>query len=171
MLMYHPVLDTNHCIYRMLLIFEQIESQEIDVDMYRIIDYYLLFPSALKKLKHLPRNLTKYNKVINKIPLPYEAMQNEKRVMHELEKIQKVAMRYLVAKKYLDMGLYRNSHLKRTKIEIPEKLAKLLLSDNIVDEVWFKLVITELPRITLGGSSGLKKRSGLLEYKYDLEEK
>ncbi|MFM9745688.1 ABC-three component system middle component 5, partial [Streptomyces brasiliscabiei] len=54
MLMYHPAQDVNHCVFRLLLILEHTEHEKLNTDVYRLIDFYTLFPSLLKLLKTLP---------------------------------------------------------------------------------------------------------------------
>ena len=51
MLVYHPIYDSYHCIFRILCILHDIQQVDIEVDLIRILDFYVLFPSRLKNIK------------------------------------------------------------------------------------------------------------------------
>ncbi len=68
MLIYHPIHDVNHCVYRLLLILESTQHPSIDTDLYRIIDFYTTFPSLLKNIKPFPAELSAFKRVLKKFP-------------------------------------------------------------------------------------------------------
>ena len=68
MLIYHPIHDVNHCVYRLLLILESTQHSSIDTDLYRIIDFYTTFPSLLKNIKPFPAELSAFKRVLKKFP-------------------------------------------------------------------------------------------------------
>ncbi|GAA6137118.1 hypothetical protein NBRC116583_08650 [Arenicella sp. 4NH20-0111] len=169
MLIYHPFQDINHCAFRALLILEQSVHEEIDLDLYRLLDFYILFPHLLKEIKPLPIELVSYRKVIAKIYEPYESLRNTKRVLYELEPLQTTTLRNLIAKKFLDVESFRSRKLKRTDLALPKELNETIESSSLIGAEWFRMVINELPNISFLGGSGLKKRTGLMEFRYDLE--
>lgn len=170
MLIYHPVQDANHCMFRALLMLENSVHSEIDINLYRLIDFYMLFPSLLKEIRPLPEALRSYRKVFNTIPEPYESLKNTKRIIHQLEPLQTVALQNLIAKDLVDLDVFKESKkIRRTDKPLPETLRDAIQSSHYVSEEWFRVVINELPNISFTGRNGLKKRSGLMEYRYDME--
>ena len=169
MLIYHPVHDVNHCVYRLLLILETTQHSKMGIDLYRIVDFYTIFPSLLKNIKPFPAELSAFRRVLKSIPEPYERLTNVKRTMHELEPIQTTAIQNLLAKKIIDLEAFRARKLERTDTELPEEIAVGLRESELVNEEWFRMLINEFPTISFTGKKGLKARTGLMEFRYDLE--
>ncbi len=171
MLIYHPAQDVSHCIYRLLLICEKSVHEEFDIGLLRILDFYTLFPHLLKTIKPLPAELAVFKKAIKSIHEPYETVRNSKRIMFELESLQTIAIQHLIAKNLLDLAAFNTNIIKRTKEPLPLALEKALLNEDVVNEEWFRLIVNELPQITFKGRKGFKSRSGLMEFRYDMEQK
>lgn len=169
MLLYHPAQDANHCVFRTLLLLEHTVHESISFDLYRLLDFYVLFPHLLKHIKPLPTELRAYKQLLSEIPEPFEAMRNTKRVMYGIESIQTVAIHNLLAKRLLDIDSYKSNRLQRTTEPIPAELLLALQSTELAQKEWFRVIVNELPAINFGGKSGLKKRSGLMEFRYDTE--
>lgn len=171
MLIYHPIEDVNHCVFRSLLLLEQTKLVEIDLELYKLLDFYILFPHMLKRIDPLPRELARFKKIISKIPDPFEAMRNTTRVLYELESLQNVAIQNLLAKELIDYDKFILNKLTRTNNPLPEVLITAIESASQIKEDWFDLVVNELPQVDFNGKSGLKKRAGLMEFRYDVEPK
>lgn len=168
--MYHPAQDVNHCVFRLLLILEHTEHEKLNTDVYRLIDFYTLFPSLLKLLKTLPVPVNKCRKVFSEVEEPFESLKNTKRILHELEALQSVAIQNLLAKKLLDIDEYNKGYLKRSSVDLPAIFIDALNKSNLVSKEWFKGLVNEFPKAKFVGSSGLKARTGLMEYRYDVEK-
>lgn len=169
MLIYHPIHDVNHCVYRLLLILETTQHSTIDIDLYRIVDFYTIFPSMLKNIKPFPAELSAFKRVLKEIPEPYERLTNVKRTMHELEPIQTTAIQNLLAKNIIDLEAFRARKLERTDTKLPQEIAAGLRESVLVNEEWFRMLINEFPTISFTGRKGLKARTGLMEFRYDVE--
>ncbi|WP_028886317.1 ABC-three component system middle component 5 [Teredinibacter turnerae] len=169
MLIYHPIHDVNHCVYRLLLILETTQHSTIDIDLYRIVDFYTIFPSLLKNIKPFPAELSAFKRVLKEIPDPYERLTNVKRTMHELEPIQTTAIQNLLAKNIIDLEAFRARKLERTDTKLPQEIAVGLRESVLVNEEWFRMLINEFPTISFTGRKGLKARTGLMEFRYDVE--
>lgn len=167
MLIYHPVYDINHAIYRMLLLLEVSVHRRFQWDQLKLLDFYLLFPHVLKDIRPLPASLSAYRKVINAIPNPYELVPNKKRALYELGNIQNTAVHNLMAKELIDVENFQSMIIKRTKNDLPFGIQNFIDNDPLKEEEWFKIVANELPNIDFQGKDGLKYRSGLMEYRYD----
>jgi len=170
MLIYHPAYDVNHCLYRFLLVLENSTQQEFEWDVLKLIDFYLVFPHMLKSIQPLPASLRSFRRVIKEIPDSYEALPNAKRVVFDLENMQNTAMMNLVAKEFIDNDLFHKKIIRRSKKGLPKKLMSSITENSVVSKEWFRLIANELPLVPFTGPNGLKKRSGLLEFRYDVEE-
>lgn len=167
--MYHPAYDANHCVFRTLLILEHSVHEVIDLELYRLLDFYILFPHLLKHICPLPAELRAYKRLLSKIPDPFESMRNTKRIMYELESLQTVALHNLLAKQLIDIDSFKSNQIKRTSEAIPPDLSAVIHSSEQAQNEWFRMVVNELPLINFGGKNGLKKRTGLMEFRYDTE--
>ena len=170
MLMYHPAQDINHCVYRLLLITECSEHERLSIDLYRLIDFYTLFPSLLKLIAHFPSPIHRHKGKFSEILEPFESLKNTKRILHEIEQLQSIAIQNLLAKDLLDSESINDGYLKRTNNELPKSFAAALRESRLASEEWFKVLINEFPKAKFTGSNGLKARTGLMEYRYDMEQ-
>jgi hypothetical protein len=169
MLIYHPFQDANHCVFRTLLLLEHSVHNEIDIELYRLLDFYILFPHLLKSISPLPVELRAYKRLLAKIPDPFESMLNTKRIIHELESLQTVALHNLLAKKLIDIDSFKSKKIKRTDEALPERISVAISKAENASEEWFRIISNELPLVNFNGKNGLKKRAGLMEFRYDLE--
>lgn len=167
MILYHPVYDVNHCIYRMLLILETSTQKNIPWELFRLMDFYLLFPHVLKEIEPFPIKLKPFKAVVRSISDAYETMPNKKRIIFSLESIQSTAIQNLMAKGLINVELFKNQVVSRTEYDIPVEVMTTIESDNRQREDWYRLIINELPLIEFEGKGGLKARSKLMEYRYD----
>lgn len=167
MLIYHPVHDINHCIYRILRFLEVSDHSSFGLEQLRLLDFYSLFPHLLKSIKPFPRGLGAYKKIISCISDAYESMPNDKRVFHEMMPIQNTALHNLIARDMIDSERYAEQIIARSEIKLPEKLIEKIKSDPIIKEEWYLFLVNELPLVSFDGKKGLKSRSDLLEYRYD----
>lgn len=167
MLIYHPVFDANHCVFRTLLLLEEQNYCEIDIELFRLMDFYVLFPSLLKSIKPFPNQLRKYKKTIQLIKEPYEDIKNPNRIFLELRRIQSIAFHHLLSKQLIDMKSFDIGKIKRTKNDLPDSLLVSMEQVEYKKTEWFTLISSELKKIEFYGVNGLKKRTGLMEYRYD----
>lgn len=168
MLIYHPAQDANHCVFRTLLLLEHTVHEDIALELYRLLDFYILFPHLLKLINPLPTELRGYKRFLSNIPEPFESMRNTKRIMYELESLQTVALHNLLAKQIIDVTSFKVKRLKRTDEPLPSDLNSAIQSSDMVQKEWFRMVVNELPLVNFGGGKGLKKRTGLMEFRYDM---
>ncbi|MDX1471801.1 MAG: ABC-three component system middle component 5 [Flavobacteriaceae bacterium] len=152
------------------MILELSHSRKMPIDLFRIIDFYTLFPHLIKEIKPFPSELRAYRKCVKNIPEPYEKIVNIKRVMFELEAVQTTALQNLLAKGFIDLQEFKSKNLMRSKIELPPAVKNEINENNIAKSEWFQMLITGFFDVKVKGASGLKSRTGLMEFRYDLEE-
>lgn len=170
MLIYHPAQDVNHAVYRLLLILNRAEQKELQVDLFRLIDFYTLFPHLLKKISPMPLAISRHKKIFSDITEPFESLKNIKRIFNELELLQSVAIQNLTAKGILDKGKFDEGILRLNQKALPDNLVSALQNAGLLNDEWFGVIVDGFPKINFKGRNGLKARTGLMEYRYDMEE-
>ena len=170
MLIYHPVYDLNHSLFRVLMILEVSDNNELNLDLFRIIDFYTVFPHLIKEIKPFPMGLKKYKIALRDIPEAYERISNIKRIMFELEAVQTTALQNLLAKGFIDLEAFKAKKIRRSEAKLPTDLAKEVNENDTAKSEWFRMLVNNLCNIEIKGKTGLKSRTGLMEFRYDLEK-
>lgn len=166
MLMYHPAFDANHCLYRMVAIMHGVKCS-IPWDLLRIIDYYYLFPSELKKISPWPSEMREYKSTAKSIPSPFEEITSPSRIFFDLQEFQKTAILELITKGIISKEKFEAKEVELIPDSIPGGFLERLSEDRFITSEIFDALVTGLPRVEIQGASGLKKRSKLMEFIYD----
>lgn len=164
MLIYHPAFDAYHCVFRMLLLADQLF--DLEVDKAKLLDFYLLFPGAVKNIR-LPETLKNLRAQAKEAINVYRDPVSELSTFREMRHIQDAALKCIAASGLIDLERYEAGFVTRTKTPINPALrtkqaAFLNESPSII-----KSILSELSRIPLLGHDGLKHRSQLMEHRYD----
>lgn len=167
MIVYHPAFDFYHCAYRMLLLLERMKRESIEVDALRIWDFYFVFPNEVKHLS-FPSELSKLKRVFKHAPNPYEDIVNPPRIFDRMRTFQLAALRYLSAHGFVDTSELQANKVKRTIKPVPDTILERMTELPIGQDNVVKLLVSPFVDLQLTGKKGLKDRSGLLEYRYDL---
>ena len=166
MIIYHPIKDVNHCIYRMLSILINLQS-DISYEQLKVADFYYLFPHFLKDIKPWPNDIKTLKKLIAKIPQPFEKTPNKKKLFFELNSIQKQALITLSSKGVVDIENYKIGKAKLVENKLSKELLNTIQDDEFTESSVFKVLVNGICVSHWDGASGLKFRTGLLEFKYD----
>lgn len=166
MALYHPMEDVNHCFFRMLLLARHLE-QATDIETFRLMDFYCLFPSALSNIS-LPRGFKKYKKIFNEIPSQFEPIPNKPALFEKLRHIQNNALGCLVSLGFFDRSRFLAGVILLSDQPVPENLSTKMLLAPITGEKWFKFLTQDMPHIPAEGTGGWKARTNLSEFRYDV---
>lgn len=165
MLIYHPAYDAYHCIFRILAIAESIP--QVEIDKARLLDFYLLFPSAVASIR-LPASLKDARKLAKSVANVYHDPVNPATTFREMRYIQEASLKCIAASGLIDRELFEAGFISRTNVKMPMKLhykvGEFLASRQPVADI----VLQGLAEIPLRGYDGLKHRTELMEYKYDV---
>jgi uncharacterized protein YcbK (DUF882 family) len=160
MLIYHPAYDAYHGIVRIVKILQVISSgKRLEVDRLRIYDYFFLFPNELENVT-LPIMQSKFKRILKNNK--YNKIQNAKSAFLQIEPIQVLSLKSLASFNFIDSTQLLSDFVQRTTQAIPEEL---ILELSETEKEYLELVSTYFETITL---KELKKRSGLMEYRYEL---
>lgn len=165
MLVYHPAYDAYHCLFRMMSIIERVD--EVELDKLKILDFYMLFP-ALLKLVRMPRQFTKFKKDAERIKNEYHDPINPLVTFKDMKHIQEAAIKCMLATGYIDSKFFSEGIIKRSDKKIASSL-KIKMDDFISRrEPFSSFIIDKLAKFHLVGPDGLKSRTQLMEYRYDI---
>ncbi len=168
MLIYHPAYDIYHCIFRFLRLLEILPKVPHEADKLRILDFYLLFPHLLKEVL-LPLEARSYRKTINKLDEPYENVKDPHKMFLKLETFQLSALRCLASCNIIDINEFSSERIMRTKKKIPEQLLATINKTNSDNPDLVNLLTGPLFDLAFYGDKGLKARTKLMEYRYDIK--
>lgn len=160
-MIYHPRNDIYHCCYRIISVLK-ISNSPISTEQLRMIDFYLVFPNFAQEIS-FPRGNNKLKNRLKKSKPPFEEMPNKKILFYELKNYQYIALSILRAKSLISID---NDLINKTSNfhTLPKNFFE---NNNIINNPDYNELIKCLLTIETLGENGLKKRTGLLEYRYD----
>ena len=165
-MLYHPAKDLNHCIYRVISILVNLNSP-VSLEKLRLLDFYYLFPHLIKEISPWPSDIKDYRRTAFGIADSYEKITDKRRVFFELANAQKSAVITLLSKGILHMESYKKGELVVNNERVPKQILEMTQQDDFHSSDVFEVLVNGLALTTWKGNNGLKKRSGLMEYKYD----
>lgn len=165
MLVYHPRNDTYNCIFRLLSILGNLETPTVDFVKLKIIDFYYVFPHLVAEISFPQRNAYSHlKKEARALCCPFEKLPDNKRLFSELGDFQIQALHILKAKRILTE---ENGFIGKGENFDSPSIQSLLSKNSSLAEDFYHDTANFLNSIELLGDSGLKRRTGLLEYRYD----
>lgn len=168
MLIYHPAFDAYHCVFRMLVVSGAVPVLELA--KLRILDYYMCFPGEVALIQ-LPQEHTEIRKVARAIKNEYRGPVSAHRTFRDMEPIQHAAARLLAASGVFDSRQLELGTVSRTNNALPDDLLQAQAlepaSSGPVAAV-SNYVLRKLSSLPLLGPGGLKRRTGLMEHRYDV---
>jgi hypothetical protein len=166
MLIYHQHHDTYHCIFRMLSIISILGERNIEFAKLRIIDFYFVFPHLVDEISFPRMQGTKQIKAMSKsFPKPFESLPNKKRLFSEMGDFQIQAIRILSSKNILLED--KSGIVSKGNYFSNDCISDLLYNNIYIEEKFFSNLVNICFEIPLLGNSGLKMRTGLMEFRYD----
>lgn len=165
MLIYHPALDAYHCVFRMLAITQSLARLEFL--KLRILDFYMCFPAEVAAVQ-LPEEHIDIKKVAKASKNEYRGPISSLRTFQDMEPIHVSSGRLLAASGLFDLEQFELGIVLRTNSKLPESLATAISEMQASDGELRKYILTKMSEIPLSGIGGLKKRTGLMEYRYDV---
>jgi hypothetical protein len=166
MLIYHPAFDPYHCAFRGMRILGILEGIDIEVDSFRIGDFYILFPSLIAQMK-LSQDLLKWRSRFSEAKNPYHFSGDQKIVFGRMRVFQLMGLRALAHNGIIDEAKLQKGTIVKGSSTWPETLSGVVKKANEQESDLMNFLRDLFMKIPFRGVNGLKARSGLLEYKYD----
>lgn len=149
----------------MLIVSDKINS--LEVEKARILDFYLLFPAMLAKIK-MPRQFNNVKKLALTFANEYHDPISPLATFRDMHHIQNAALKCLSAAEFIDNNLLEKGFLVRTEKEMPLDITvagnKFLENKKQISD----FIVEKLSQLPLSGHDGLKHRTELMEYRYDV---
>ena len=160
MLLYNKALDANHALLRMTALLISWKSDAVECEALRLFDFLIANPGHIQKLstrKERFPDKKKFKSYINRYQ-NFEPMS----LFNAMKEIHCV-----VIERFIDLGVLHagtsSSGYRVQLSNIPEELKTLAASNQAID-----FIVENLTSISVTGSDGLKKITGLMDYKYDV---
>jgi hypothetical protein len=136
--------------------------------MFRILDFYLLFPFRIQNMSFFSsdRKWRSVSKSYEKLS-PYGELPEDVSIFSKMEPFQRAAATSLVQAGVLSAEAWKSNQIEFLGVEFPSELEArcLELNESMPDVIEILCSIRE--RYPLLGHTGLKARTGLLEFRYD----
>ena len=171
-LSYQPAFDPYNAVFRLLQLrnggwFEK----AIHYDALRIADFFLLFPFYLQdkdnRYKPEHRAIRSVGKKYEAVK-PYSRLPDKRTLFRRIEPFQVAAISSLVNGGFVQAESWEQHTVKATETELPEALSTRLQGENSANIELIKAILKLIQEYPLTGKDGLKHRTGLLEYRYDV---
>ena len=171
MILYNNAFDLYHTIFRMLhLLNKANEDRIIEVDRIRIWDYYLLFTNEILKIKP-KRNERVFKDLLKELNVknnnPYQQIYDSKKALEKIKPYQMTALNCLASYNIIDKDSLLREEIKISSSELLRKYVESVGDLSNREKNIVAIMTSVFIDISLVGDNGLKKRSKLIEYKYD----
>lgn len=166
-LAFQPAYDAYHSAFRFFQLREVI-GDSVELDRYRIIDYYMCFPSELATFRFNPahRRFRKIGEHYAKAN-DFERRPTNRTIFARMRMVQAAALQTLENEGFLRIGCIDELRVEQTSKPTPDAiLARVKKRRETYSDVIDALSSINTEYI-LVGPTGLKARSNLLEHKYD----
>ncbi|MGI2177884.1 ABC-three component system middle component 5 [Shewanella frigidimarina] len=142
-----------------------LELEHFEFGRLRIYDFLFLFPDFIGSIE-FPRakGIATLKITAKKISHTYERLPDGKRLFSEMGDYHIQALQILEAK-----GIFteKNGIISVTNKLNSDTLLNIFEGNQYIDNEFYKKLIVTLNTVSFFGDSGLKKRTGLMEYRYD----
>ena len=134
----------------------------LSLERLRILDMYLLYPPLLHRLslptaiKEKFRELKIENPKTTFMKLPSNAS-----IWQNLQVYQSASLKQLVGRGLLDQSAFQNKVARLLRDNLPTELAERVGVENAEDSKLISLLVEEMSVLSMTGSGGLIRRSGI----------
>ncbi|GFE94730.1 ABC-three component system middle component 5 [Acetobacter persici] len=166
-LAFEPAFDPFHSAFRVLrqAVFH---NDAIDIERLKILDVYLVEPRHCLNIR-LPGPLKKSaRKAASCQRDNYGRLPSASVLFDRMAPIQDAAIQTLVSRGLLDADAFCQNKILRSDILLGENLIKRIDESNKKQINLMNFLYVDLNNIPIMGPNGLKSRTGLSEYRYDI---
>lgn len=138
----------------------------MEIDRLRLLDFFLLFPSAIKSIR-IPQHLRKWKNAFQSRENAYLLSAPVAHAFRQVEGPFWLAVGKLVSKGILDDEVIARGTAALILSRVPTQIASRIAQRNEDEAELVGFLVSELGQLPLSGTDGLKSRTKLLEYRYD----
>ncbi len=162
----YPEYDAHHALFRALCIRERF--QRLPVPLYRIIDYYFLNPFDLHSIRMPGGKHKKLSKEFEHLR-PYKRAVEPASLAIHMWQFQQAALHILARRSFVSTAALSNEVVNFSDEAVPSEFQRELAVELKTKGDVLDFLGEFVSRYPLSGPDGLKDRSGLLDYRYDVK--
>lgn len=169
MLSFQPALDPLHSVFRALRLVDGLQGcLPVEWDKFRILDFYLIFPFRAVdfQFRQTQRSLRKVAKGYEQMR-PYSVLPDDQNLVGRMESVQALAAETLAGLHLLNPDAFQKGMVAKGEKEIPEPLYARVVEANNAQADLMLMLSAVCVNNPLLGPDGIKRRSGLLDYRND----
>lgn len=169
-LVYEPAFDALHGMFRALRLLDGVVAgQRMSCELFRILDYYLLFPERVRDVRLRSEHRGQKSNVTRSGPRipPYGSRPDDRSLLQRMRSFQVAALESLVSAGYFSLEAYAEGWVEAGTVTVPAALKSKIETVNASEAQLIELLRTLSQDYSLEGENGLKARTGLMEYRYD----
>ena len=163
MLRYHPVHDPHHAAFRFLRLLVERPERKLEALKLRILDFYLLFPAEIESIQ-FPNQIRRWKTRFRAESNKYFSTVSRFSVFHQMQEPQEFALLSLEAREVVNCS---DDYISLNLGNVPSDIEKKARRRNEEQEDLVYFLVEHLADFELHGNDGLKRRTGLAEFKYD----
>jgi hypothetical protein len=163
-LVYHPAFDAYNALLRIVRVLLAFPTG-LDAAALRIIDFYLLFPEAISNARMTPQLRSVVKRLGAQPRFPYDKVPASRTLFERMESPHEAARQTLVSKGFIKQA---DGSMILHEMLLPKELLDLAVKQNKNEEYLMSALVAIGEAFPINGPNGLKDRSSLLEYRYDV---
>ncbi|WP_343584003.1 ABC-three component system middle component 5 [Herbaspirillum sp.] len=169
MLIYDQALDPYHTAVRLMAILSAATQRSVplSVDAARIADYFLVYPSKMGDFT-FPAEFRNIRSAVKESGNPYRNAPGMRAAFERMRPIFSAALSGLIAAGYVNEDAFISGFIQPSDATIPDGLQAAIDRFKTRQTSVGKFILSDLLDMPANGDKGLKHRSRLIEYRYDL---
>jgi hypothetical protein len=168
-LTYEPAFDPLHAMYRALRLRDGMDKTlRVPRDLFRILDFYLLFPEGLRDVRFRQEHRRLKTRALETKRAPAYGPRPEDAVLFErMRPFQEAALDTLALRGFFAAPALTDGWVEPGVGVLPPQLAEKIRQANAEEAALIEALGAFAAGYPLEGAGGLKDRTGLLEHRYD----
>lgn len=167
-LAFEPAFDPFHAVFRILRQIDHRSGHAVTVERAKILDVYVVEPARCIEIRLSGPPKKAARLAATQQPTVYGQRPSTPVLFSRMSPMQDAAIQTLVLQGLLDADAYGQGKLLKGEIPLPENLATRIRNANGEQVPLMSFLCTVLDDIAMDGPKGLKSRTGLGEFRYDL---
>lgn len=166
MLIYNPLFDARHCVYRFLSTIHIAGSIQLRWDAFKILDLLRMYPSLISNIHPFPRNIARVKKSLKNMPKQYTVPKEPRKTLYQLQPIHNSVSNWLIAKGFISKNAFLDGYIIKMA-ESPAAMIEAYSHDTVLNSQWYQYLVEDLPAMNAIDFSTMKQRTGYMEFRYD----
>jgi len=164
-LIYHPAFDPFNALLRIVRLLEAIGTG-VDATALQIGEFFLLFPERIIDARLTPKLRGQVVRAALQARYPYDRLPSSRVLFERMEPAHQAALQTLVSRGFVTSS--EDGVVKLNGETMPIEVLDLAAAHNKKELGLTTLLIEILQAFPIAGSNGLKDRSKLMEFRYDV---